>query len=140
MEEISLTVNIDQLKKKSTEEIKVSANADILDIHVDDFYFHGTLDIQGEAYLASNNLILHLDLSAYAFVNCSICTKETEFPVQLHNFYHVEPLENLKRSIFDYSQLIKEELLLEVPRFKECNGGKCPEREALSQYLKQTQV
>jgi uncharacterized metal-binding protein YceD (DUF177 family) len=50
--------------------------------------------------------------------------------------YHAVPLSEIKGNEFDFREVIRENLLIEVPSFAECNG-RCPEREKLKKYFKQ---
>ena len=59
---------------------------------------------------------------------------ETE--LKLDSFYHTEALKEIKGAVFDYSKALREALLLELPKFVECNQGKCSERETLAPYLR----
>jgi hypothetical protein len=57
-------------------------------------------------------------------------------PIKLSNFYHGEPLAEIRTGVYDFSQMLREAVLLEVPHFAECKGN-CPQRVAVKKYLKQ---
>lgn len=99
-----------------------------------DLFFSDFLEISGEAYLAGDHLIIKLKAAVSAWVPCSICNTPTEIPLTLSDLYHAEPLEDITGA-FDLSELLRENLLLELPRFTECQGL-CPERENIKKYLK----
>ncbi len=128
-------INIDVLSKGKTEEIDISVPCNILDTQELDLHFRGNLDIQGEAYVVDQQLVLHVDVSAHALISCSICNGDAEVSIKLPNFYHVEDIEGIKSSFLDYHTLLRDEIVLQIPQFEECNNGKCPERRAITQYL-----
>ena len=60
----------------------------------------------------------------------------TEIPVQIKNIYHAIELTKIKYAVYDFSYLLREALILQTPKFIECNQGVCPERDELHKYLK----
>ncbi|MDN3509221.1 MAG: hypothetical protein P0S93_04325, partial [Candidatus Neptunochlamydia sp.] len=65
---------------------------------------------------------------------CLICNKRIQKKIVISSFYHTEEVANIKGHIYDYTDLIKEAVLLEVPSFVECMGN-CPKRAELKNYL-----
>jgi hypothetical protein len=51
------------------------------------------------------------------------------------DFYHTELLSEIPSAIFDFRAVLREALLIEVPKTIECRGGKCPERATIAPYL-----
>ena len=100
-----------------------------------DLSFPAKIELSGESYLAGDHLIIKLEAKTEAKIPCAICNAQRDVPVVLHNFYHAEPIEEISSGIFDFSSLLREDLLLELPGFTECDG-KCPERQNISKYLK----
>ncbi len=97
--------------------------------------FADELDLSGEAYLAGDHLIIKLQAHVFAFVPCSICNEPTKVDLSLTDFYHAEPLENISSGVFDFSSVLRDDLLLAIPQFTECEGS-CPSRESIKKYLK----
>lgn len=101
-----------------------------------DLSFKKEIELSGEAYIAGDHLIIKLDARATAFMPCCICNNTVTIPVDLYSFYHAEPLEEIKSSIFDFSELVRTDLLLQLPQFAECRGN-CSERSNLKPFLKE---
>ena len=59
-----------------------------------------------------------------------------EIDLKIDNFYHAEPIEQIKGAIFNFSEALREALLIELPRTTECNQGNCSERKTLTPYMK----
>ena len=94
------------------------------------------MTVKGEAYLAEQSLILHLNIETFCKIPCSICNSPVRVPVQLKNFYHTVPLEEIRGGIYNFKELIREAILIETPHFAECNDGLCPRRQEIQKYLK----
>lgn len=132
----NLVVYVDRLKDGQTLVIEEKISSDFLDIHESELSFPSPVTIQGKTYLADDHLVVQLSLHTTFVMPCSICNENTASPVDIKNFYHVEPLEEIKGQIFDYTELLREAILLQIPAFIECNGGNCPERNSLNTFLK----
>ncbi|GAB4186433.1 MAG: hypothetical protein Tsb0015_04210 [Simkaniaceae bacterium] len=128
-------IYIDRLTKERMEKIAFSSDCSFLDIHEAELQFADPIDVKGEAYLTKEHLIIHLKIHTAASLLCKICNGPACKEIILDNFYHAEPLENIKRGIYDYSVKLREAVLLEVPAFLECNNGNCPQRTELKEYF-----
>jgi len=126
---------VDRLKKEDKHKIHEVVSPDFLDIHEEELSFHNNVIVDGEAYLAHDELILHLSAEAEALIACAICNEGVPTKVRLEAFYHAEPLDKIKGAIFDYQELLRENILVETPEFVECEGN-CPKRKVLKKYLK----
>lgn len=129
-------IYVDRLKDGQTLKIEENSSPAFLDIHEEELSFPSPVAIRGKAYLAEDHLVLQLDIRTEFVMPCSICNEKVTVPVEIKNFYHVEPLAEIPSHIFDYTELLREDILLQVPPFIECRGGKCPERGNISPYLK----
>lgn len=94
------------------------------------------LKIEGKAYIAQDQLLLHIKAEIDFEVPCSVCTEWTRLPVRLEELYITEPLAAIKGGIYSFEERLREELLLAVPYVYEC-GGKCPRRSELKKFLKE---
>lgn len=128
-------IYIDRLKGGSTHQINTSFHPSFLEIDEKELQFRKPVTIQGEAYLTDDHLVIHLSAATIAEMPCAICNHTTQFPLAVHQFYHTEPLSEISSSVYDFSQVVREALLIELPRTIECNGN-CPERESLTPYLR----
>lgn len=126
---------VDRLKKEQSISIHEVVSPDFLDVNEEELHFQNEVTVDGEAYLADDELILHLSAEAEAVIPCAICNESVPTAVVLGEFYHAEPLKAIKGKVFDYQELLRESILLETPEFVECQG-RCPKRETLQKYLK----
>jgi uncharacterized metal-binding protein YceD (DUF177 family) len=134
--ESPFTIFADRLKDGHKEKIQESTAPDFLDIHEKELSFPHPVAISGEAYVSDDHLILHLKIKTEAIIPCLVCNEPIEISIVIENFYHAQDLHEIKSGIFDYTEELREAILLQVPAFIECNSGKCPERETMKKYLK----
>lgn len=129
-------IYIDRLKHEEKESIDQEVPSEFLDVREEDLSFPTPVKIKGEAYLADEHLILHLHLKTTAALPCAICNQLVQIPISIDDFYHSEPIDELRSPTFDYTEALREAILLQVPPFAECHRGNCPERATISPYLK----
>lgn len=127
---------VDQLKKGHVEKIDESFDPDFMLVQEKDLAFEDPIKVKGEAYTAEGELILHLDLATEATLPCSICNGPAKVPIHVKNFYHNEPLAEIKSGVFSMRDVIRDAILLDTPPFAECHEGHCPERKDIEKYLK----
>lgn len=129
------TINVDQLRHGEKRDIDETCTHEFLDVHEDELSFNDDVTMQGEAYLAGDSLIIHVALVAHGEIPCNICNRPVAIEIDVPDLYHAEPLEDIKGGTFNYREIVREAILLEVPFFAECNG-KCPRRKEIGNYLK----
>jgi len=127
---------VEQLREGKEQQIQESLAPDFLDVQDEDLTFDRPVELKGVTYLAEDELILHWDIHTTAKIPCSICNDQVEVPVDITNFYASEALEEIKTGIYNFKDLLRETILLEVPPFVECHGGSCPKRKEFDKYLK----
>lgn len=125
----------DQLRNGHIEQLDEKLAPDFMEIQDEDLTFLQPIEVTGEAYIADQELILHLNVYTQATIPCAICNEPVLVDVSLDGFYHAVPYEELKSGIYDYRHILREAILLETPRFGECEG-KCPKRKEIQKYLK----
>lgn len=130
-------IYIDQLRHGEVEEISENLSPDFIGINEEDLAFSSPVDIKGEAYLADNELILRLNIETSAIIPCSICNEKVVVGIKLKDFYHSEPVSKIKSGIFNFSEVLRDAILLETPKFTECNEGKCSGRQEMKKYFKE---
>ncbi|MCI5052354.1 MAG: hypothetical protein MRY21_04365 [Simkaniaceae bacterium] len=92
----------------------------------------GQVDVNGKAYMAGDHLIIDLNVKASASMPCKICNEMSPFEITLnHLLITVEP----KGAVYDFSEDVREALLLELPQVTECQGGECPDRVGVEKYF-----
>ena len=129
-------IYVEQLRSGNTENIQEVFTSDFLDVKEKDLSFSKPITVQGQAYLADEELILHLDIQATATLPCAICNDPAEVPISVKDFYHAVPLDDIKGAVYDFREILRETILLEVPNITECHQGKCPQRQPLKKYFK----
>ena len=129
-------INIDRLKDGKTLHIEEDVDSSFLDINENELKFDPQIHVKGDASLADDHFVLRLQAKAKGYLPCTICNGMTAIPIRVENFYFSLPLVELKSPIFDYSEPLREALLLELPLYVECREGLCPEREKIKVYLK----
>ena len=126
---------IDRLKSGQTERIDEHLNAEFLGPDEAELKFGSVVDVKGEAYLTDDHLIIHLKAATKFTMPCSICNQMTETDLKIDHFYQAVPIEEIPSAVFNYQDLLRESLLIELPGTIECNAGKCPEREIIETYM-----
>lgn len=128
-------IHLEQLKEGRKINIDFDTGPEFLDVHEADLSFESVVTLKGEAYLADEALILRLDIATAALVSCAICNEACQVPIHLLGFYHAELIEAIRGGVFSFKDLVREEILLDLPLKAEC-GGNCPAREELAHYFK----
>ena len=128
---------VDQLRDGHEKLIQESLSPKFMDVRENDLEFKKNIELNGTAYTADSELILNWNIEAEALVACAICNEKVPVAIQIDNFYHTEPLAEIKGAVFNFKDLLREIILLEVPAFAECNQGKCPKRQEVSKFIKE---
>lgn len=127
---------IDRLEGGAVQKIDVLLASDFFEINESDLRFNSPVKIVGEAYITDDDLVLHFSASTIVQMTCSICNAWVPMTLAVKNFYHTEPLTGIAGGQFNFLSTVRESLLVELPKIAECNSGNCPQREAISPYLK----
>jgi len=136
MKDERFRVFVEQLRDGHIEKLREAFEPLFLDVHEKDLTFADPVHIQGEAYLADEMLVLHMDIDTYATIPCLICNEPVKVEIAIKGFYHAIPIDEIKGSVFNFQELLRETILLETPNLAECNQGKCPQRKTVQKYLK----
>ena len=131
---MELKLFIDRLKQEGTETFSYQLPSHLLNIEEKDLSCSSDVLIEGSAYLAIDHLIIKMNLSTTIAMPCNICNEQTNIAICLPNLYHAVPIEEIRGSIFDLLELVREEILLQIPQFTECEGN-CPQRSDMKKYL-----
>jgi uncharacterized metal-binding protein YceD (DUF177 family) len=138
MDKEAFKIYVDQLRDGHIETIHEILSPDFMEVKEEDLLFQDEINVDGEAYLAEDEVVLHLEIFTKATIPCSICNERVKIDVSIPDFYHAEPLQNIKTGIFNYKEILRESILLETPSFAECHDGKCPKRNEFKKYLKES--
>ena len=134
MEKCEIFIN--NLTCGKTEQIDASINPDFMDLKEKDLKFFSEILVKGTTYITEDRLIINLKIHTKASVPCSICNDFFQIPIKVENFYHTQDLKKITSHIYNFSKILREEVLLEVPIYVECDG-KCSERGNLEKYFSQ---
>lgn len=129
-----LSIYIDRLRDGNKDFIQENISTNKILEEEKDFRVTSLLNLSGEAYIAGDHLILSLRIHLKADVPCIICNNWTPYPICIENFLHAESLANIKNSIYNYSNIVRDAIFLEIPTYFECNRN-CPERAYLASHL-----
>ncbi len=133
---MKLQLHTQQLRDGKRDEITATLSPEFLEIQEKDITFKTPIHIQGEAYATEDHLILQLSARTEVNMPCTICNEMVFVPLEAKNIYHTIPFDELKSLIFDFTDLVREEIVLLIPQFIECRQGKCPERSDISKFMK----
>jgi uncharacterized metal-binding protein YceD (DUF177 family) len=125
---------IDRLKGGITQKIEEGFAPSFLGEDEAELQFRSKVQVKGETYLTDEHLIIRLKAQTKVLMPCAVCNRMIEVPLQA-DFYHTQPPEEISGAIFDYSEALREALLIELPKTVECEGN-CSERETLQPYLR----
>ncbi len=128
-------IYVDQLREGKEEVLQEDFSPEFLAVSETDLSFKDPVKVTGTVYQADDELVLNLNIDTLATIACSICNAPVKVDISIQNFYHAEPLKDIKTGIYDFRDLLRETIILETPKFAECNGD-CPEREKVRKYFK----
>ena len=136
MKNEQLKIFTEQLKDGRKEKIDLILAADFLDLTEKEIQTPSSITVKGEAYCLDDLLMISLEVETSIEMPCSICNSATQVPLQNKNILLSIPLSELPSAIYDYTDLLREEIIILIPQFVECKDGSCPERKELQPYLK----
>ena len=128
-----LKIYVDRLRNKEKEILQEKISPTFLDINEKEIEFKNAITIKGKTSICEKNLLLEIDVTTTVHLPCIVCNKQVEIPVLCH-ICNLLPLDEID-VIYDYSDLLRLEILLQIPSFVECNDGNCSERKQLEKYL-----
>jgi len=133
---IAFKILIDRLKGGHTQKIDEEFAPTFLGADEPELQFRSKVKVKGEAYLTDEHLVIHLKAGTKVLMPCAVCNAMIEARLEADNFYHAQPIEEIRGAVFDYSEALREALLIELPKTVECNGGNCSGRMGLKPYLR----
>ncbi|NGX57453.1 MAG: hypothetical protein K940chlam3_00345 [Chlamydiae bacterium] len=137
MDTDAFKIYIDRLWNGKKQVVDESFSPNFLGVDEEGLKFQKPVNVAGEAYIAENELVLHFSVKAEASMPCAICNEWTSVSISLDSFYEVISLEEVKGAIFDFSENLREEILLHIPHTVECHGGSCPARKDVNEYIRE---
>ncbi len=131
-----LCLYIDRLKGGKSEKIEGVFTPKELDLIDDSVHFKSDIQLQGEGYVAEDELLFRFSLETEVELPCLICNEPVKYPIVLKGVYKAFAIDQIKGGVCDIVPAIREEILIALPSFVECGEGACPSRKELKQYLK----
>lgn len=133
-------VFLEQLRDGKTKKISEVFAPEFLGIQDPELILDSKVFVNGEAYIAEEEVLVHLQVKTKAKLPCAICNEWVEKEIHLEDLYLAEPLTNIRGGIYNFKQALREEILLEIPLFVECHQGNCPERKEYERFFKTGQT
>ena len=98
--------------------------------------FTDSILVKGKAYLASDHLVIRISAKVPITMPCVICNDPVSFLLGIKDQFYTIMREEIPSRIYCFKDLLRENLLLELPQIKECNGG-CKKRAEIAPFLQQ---
>jgi uncharacterized metal-binding protein YceD (DUF177 family) len=133
---MALTIFTEQLRNGKREQIDHVLPPDFFGITEADLTFHSPIYVKGEVYATDEDLILQLSAHTEVKMPCSICNEMTLVTLKTEELYHTVLLDELESTTFDFTDILREEIVILIPQYVECQEGQCPERKTLSKFMK----
>lgn len=134
MEE-AFKIYVDRLQGKEEEVLEETFSPKDISLNDSEALFTSPILLKGEAFVAEGNLVLHLNIETRVALTCAICNETVDVKMHIRDFYHNEDLLQIQGGVFNFKELLREILFLELPVVAECNNGDCPERKNLVKFL-----
>ena len=129
-------IYIRRLSEGNQERIEETVSSEFLEISEQDLQFGNTVSIQGMASLVDETLVLNINATTEAMLPCAVCNMPTQVKISVRDFCYTEESRQISDGIFDYREMLRESILLEIPYTAECCDGNCPSRdEILKKYV-----
>jgi hypothetical protein len=134
----SLKIYVDCLKHQDEVILDEEISCDVLNIVEKDLQMNAPVHLKGKAYLSENYLIINFSAHTSFKMCCSICNKLTQNTLSIENVYTTIDLNDIKHGIYDFTDDLRDAIILKIPQFQECNNGNCSERKNIEKYFKKT--
>ena len=138
MEE-TFKIYVHRLKEGHTETLVETLSPEFMGVSEAELAFKVPVIVEGEASASDGALVLRLHLETEATMPCSICNNDVQVKISILNLCHTEEIAQIKGGVFDYQDVVREAILLELPFIAECNQGDCPERATMAKYISKNQ-
>jgi len=129
-----LFIYLDRLIEGKEQSLDETLPSNVFFKNEKDLKFSSDMKICGKAYITTDHLLVDISAKIEADMPCIICQKDVPFQLEMEKQTLTIPLEEIKNKVYDYTSLIRESLLLQLPQTKECKGG-CPDRSSIEPFL-----
>lgn len=128
-------IYIDRLREGKEETLSESFAPDFLDVKEHDLRFSLPLQIEGKAQVVDNELILRLQVKLSFEKTCARCNQWGKIDLEISDLIIDESCSEIKHGVFDFSDRLREEILLNVPDYWRCSEANCLNLQGLENYL-----
>lgn len=132
--EDNLSIYIDRLNDGKTQVIEDKILKTDFFEDEKDLKFGPSIEIRGKAYLTNDHLVLDIGATTSVSMPCLVCNQLVPYALTMEKQKLTIPLEEIASKIFSFKDLLRENLLLQLPQTIECSNG-CVERKNIEQYL-----
>ncbi|SCA64226.1 Uncharacterized protein SCG7086_CT_00040 [Chlamydiales bacterium SCGC AG-110-P3] len=129
-----LAVYVDRLRGGGIQSLEAELGPEYLAVDDSEARIKASTRVTGEASLAVEELLIRFSAATSVHVPCTVCTRDVVVPVEVTDCCHVVSEDECPHGIYDVAPLVREELVMALPRFVECEGH-CPERSAVNGYI-----
>jgi uncharacterized metal-binding protein YceD (DUF177 family) len=128
-------IYIHRLKDGRTEKIDEILTPEFMEMNDPELAFKVPIEIHGGTNLAEDVLVITLHVETEATMPCAVCNQDVQVKISIPHLCHTVELTEIKGAVFDYQEMLREEILLQLPFTAECNQGDCPERSSMAKYF-----
>lgn len=100
-----------------------------------ELFFPEPVRVKGQLYATDSHYVLNFSVETAVVLPCSICNRWVRRPFSLDHIQVIQEAAQFPEGVWNITEEVREALLLDVPRFVECEGG-CPLRGELKSYLR----
>jgi uncharacterized metal-binding protein YceD (DUF177 family) len=129
-------IYVHRLKDGHIETISERLAPEFLGIDERELAFKAPILLKGEASVTNGALVLRLSIETEVTMPCAVCNQEVQVNISISRLCHTEQIDQIRGAVFDYEDIVREAIVLEVPFTAECNRGDCPERASLAKYIR----
>ncbi len=125
-----------RLREGKEERFSGEVSPDFLQLSEDELTCEAPVFFEGAASVVGKEILLKLSAKTEVKMPCSVCNEWVTVPLIFTDFYYDQPLAEVRSGVFDFREVLREELVAQIPQFAECNGGRCSKRKEIENYTK----
>lgn len=90
--------------------------------------------LKGTASLLGEFISLRLKVQCTFILPCALCNEPFEYELQA-TIDHQEPVSDIRHRQWNFTEVVREAILVELPFFPQCGGSDCKNRQQIQKYL-----
>lgn len=140
MSRSACTIDLTSLRHEQEMPLSLVLDAAFLDLsEKDEAKASGPVSLEGICSLVDEYVVLQLSIKAQFLLPCAMCNEPFTYEVFIENLCHQEHVGDKRHPTWDFSEVIREAILLELPFFPQCgqaeNQKKCLRFDEVKKYL-----